>query len=1145
MEAAAEDAKPAAEPTAEAATVDEVDDDDAAAVITDAGASEPIMNAKAKKKAMLARADDRGAGGDMLSAYAEKKAEPEAPAPAPAAVVSAPPASPAKAAPPGRDLVSHPVVETISDDWESASDANLPVPAPAAVLPAPDAVPEGGGIKYTRDFLMTMMHTFTDVPLSLEVGEFSYQPGAPRPNDFRGGPPGPPSQMRGQGAPPPGMGGQMGSGFRGGPPGGGRGGGGPPDKWQHAPMPGGQQGGPQFGAPGMNAGGRGVGGGGGRGGPPVGADKWARGLAIPGSAPAGARGTLLHKTDQRYEIGKTRTDDPIEETKQKAFMSQLNKLTPDNFEKISGKILEVGIEQAKTLRSLIDQIFDKALVETTFTELYAELCAKMNANLPEFEDPDSEEAKKITFRRVLLNKCQEEFEAGDEAIKAVDAREKRDAERKAAGEVEAEEEEDDDADASKDGEEKAAPKAEEPEKEEGELTPEAVVAVPTETPAQAKRALKIAEAKAAAADLKARRRMLGNIQFIGQLYMKKMLTEKIMHECIVKLLGEMENPRQEDVECLIKMIRTIGQELESSKAAGAKQRMDVYFGRIQALSKSPKLESRVRFGLTEIRELRYNRWVERRKTEGPKTIAAVHADAQKELQMQRQQGGPGRGGAGGRGDRGGGGMGRRELDQYGGPPRGQIGTRTDAPLMRNADRLDVPPRAMSRTPSQEFLGPNGNGFRPGGRPGAGPPGSQRPAPPAPAAEAKRTPLNLSPKTGSAAAAAAAAAAAPPAVAAAAKPALSEEETRKKATSIIREWLGPNRNLKEVSDLFQELLDANADVAVAVEQWFSDAIEARGTDWSAVGELLVQLAAEKKLLNAAEAAAGLRSVLNSLADISIDAPKAPEHVGALMGALVAAGVLELKPMLQHILTAAPADAAPEEPPAVVDSGDALKVLGALLNQITAKKGEAASLSAWESTSLTLEAFLPERDQQNKEQLKREVEKAGLEFLLPGAPVDQGIAELLRKGESTAAVDAWLAANVSSAALTDTPFVRAFLLGVLRGTIPDPAAVNVSAPVAALTAEPVVELMTQRLSLSTRKAHVKIAAIAAVQHFFHEAGCPKGLMLRLLQDLYNSDVVAMEDLIKWKDDVDDKTPDKIKAITDVSMWLQQLDAEEEEE
>ena len=39
-------------------------------------------------------------------------------------------------------------------------------------------------------------------------------------------------------------------------------------------------------------------------------------------------------------------------------------------------------------------------------------------------------------------------------------------------------------------------------------------------------------------DLKARRRMLGNIQFIGELFKEKMLTEKIMHECIVKLLGE-------------------------------------------------------------------------------------------------------------------------------------------------------------------------------------------------------------------------------------------------------------------------------------------------------------------------------------------------------------------------------------------------------------------------------------------------------------------------------------------------------------------------------------------------------------------------------------------------------------------------------
>ena len=44
-----------------------------------------------------------------------------------------------------------------------------------------------------------------------------------------------------------------------------------------------------------------------------------------------------------------------------------------------------------------------------------------------------------------MHDAQEEFEAGDEAIKAVDAREKREAERKAAGEVDEDEEEDGDA----------------------------------------------------------------------------------------------------------------------------------------------------------------------------------------------------------------------------------------------------------------------------------------------------------------------------------------------------------------------------------------------------------------------------------------------------------------------------------------------------------------------------------------------------------------------------------------------------------------------------------------------------------------------------------------------------------------------------
>lgn len=47
------------------------------------------------------------------------------------------------------------------------------------------------------------------------------------------------------------------------------------------------------------------------------------------------------------------------------------------------------------------------------------------------------------------------------------------------------------------------------------------------------------------------------------------------------------------------------------------------------------------------------------------------------------------------------------------------------------------------------------------------------------------------------------------------------------------------------------MDANADLSIAIEQWFSDAIESRGTDWAVVGELLVRLAGACQPLYAVE------------------------------------------------------------------------------------------------------------------------------------------------------------------------------------------------------------------------------------------------------------------------------------------------------
>ncbi|KAJ8900293.1 hypothetical protein K2173_024933 [Erythroxylum novogranatense] len=271
----------------------------------------------------------------------------------------------------------------------------------------------------------------------------------------------------------------------------------------------------------------------------------------------------MHKAEKKYEVGKV-TDG--EQAKQRQLKSILNKLTPQNFETLFEQVKAVNIDNESTLTGVIDQIFDKALMEPTFCELYANFCCELAVELPDFRKDN----EKITFKGLLLNKCQEEFERGD--------REQEEANR---------------AD------------------EEGEI----------------KQSAEEREEKR----IKARRRMLGNIRLIGELYKKKMLTDRIMHECINKLLSQYQDPDEEDVEALCKLMSTIGDMIDRPKA---KDHMNAYFERITMMSNNMKLSSRVRFMLKDAIDLRKNNWKQRRKVEGPKKIKEVHRDAAQERQQQ-------------------------------------------------------------------------------------------------------------------------------------------------------------------------------------------------------------------------------------------------------------------------------------------------------------------------------------------------------------------------------------------------------------------------------------------------------------------------------------------------------------------------------
>ncbi|KAG1326541.1 eukaryotic translation initiation factor [Cocos nucifera] len=90
----------------------------------------------------------------------------------------------------------------------------------------------------------------------------------------------------------------------------------------------------------------------------------------------------------------------------------LNKLTPEKFDVLKGQLIDAGITTPDILKEVITLIFEKAVLEPTFCPMYAQLCSDLSEKLPPFpsEEPGG---KEITFKRILLNNCQEAFEGAD------------------------------------------------------------------------------------------------------------------------------------------------------------------------------------------------------------------------------------------------------------------------------------------------------------------------------------------------------------------------------------------------------------------------------------------------------------------------------------------------------------------------------------------------------------------------------------------------------------------------------------------------------------------------------------------------------------------------------------------------------------
>lgn len=104
-----------------------------------------------------------------------------------------------------------------------------------------------------------------------------------------------------------------------------------------------------------------------------------------------------------------------------------------------------------------------------------------------------------------------------------------------------------------------------------------------------------------------------------------MLTVNIMMRCLSNLL---DNKDEESLECLCKLLTTVGKELESKSNVNLAQIFTAMKNIVE--KKDGKVSSRIRFMLQDVIDLRNSKWVPRRQDLNPKTIEQIQKEADNE-----------------------------------------------------------------------------------------------------------------------------------------------------------------------------------------------------------------------------------------------------------------------------------------------------------------------------------------------------------------------------------------------------------------------------------------------------------------------------------------------------------------------------------
>ncbi|XP_065604315.1 eukaryotic translation initiation factor 4 gamma 1 isoform X2 [Cyrtonyx montezumae] len=831
--------------------------------------------------------------------------------------------------------------------------------------------------------------------------------------------------------------------------------------------------------------------------------------------------------------------------------SILNKLTPQMFQQLMKQVMELSIDTEERLKGVIDLVFEKAISEPNFSVAYANMCrCLMGLKVPTTDKP----TVTVNFRKLLLNRCQKEFEKDKDDDEIFEKRQK----------------EMDDASAP---EEKARMKDE------------------------------LEEARD-----KARRRSLGNIKFIGELFKLKMLTEAIMHDCVVKLL---KNHDEESLECLCRLLTTIGKDLDFEKA---KPRMDQYFNQMEKIIKEKKTSSRIRFMLQDVIDLRRNSWVPRRGDQGPKTIDQIHKEAEMEEHREHikvQQ--------------------LMSKDKRRGPPGPSIsGGRSSlvaddgwntVPISKGNRPIDT--SRLTKITKPGLIDSNNQLFAPGGRlswgkgssggSGAKPADSGRPATstlnrfsalqqstPAESTESRRvvqrssssrdrsekagdrgdresrsekssdrlerpdrgergernrpavTKRSFSKETedrsrerekqsGPEAVRKTASMSEerdrsretikqePAPSAASSKPMLSEEELEKKSKAIIEEYLHIN-DMKEALQCVQELSSPSL-LYVFVRNGIESTLERSTISREHMGVLLCHLV-KAGTLSKEQYYKGLQEILEIAEDMEIDIPHIWLYLAELITPILQEEGIPMGELFREITKP------------LVPLGKATTLLVEVLGLLCKGMSQKTAGKLWRDGGLSWKEFLPEDQDVNKFVTEQKLEYTMGDNSdtpsckeLTSEELCKQMDKLLKENSNNQRIYDWIEANLSEQQVSSNTFIRALMTSVCHSAIIFENPYRVDALV--------IRNRAKLLQKYMRDEQKELQALYALQALVVKLDQPPNLLRMFFDALYDEDVIKEEAFYKWESSKDPAEQQgkgvALKSVTAFFTWLREAEDE----